>query len=191
MLSKTIRILLLCGLSILVSSGMTMAEDRLVILHINDMHGQLLPRKGSSGSSGGFAGLEQIITEARQEAGADHLLLLDAGDWFQGTPEGADDGGLNIIRAMEVLGFDATTLGNHDFDYGIDNLLRLIQSTEIPVIASNVTVAGDRLKDSILTEHVIDRGGFRVGLIGILTPDAPNIIAPAVGKQLKVDPIAP
>ncbi|NRA75947.1 MAG: 5'-nucleotidase C-terminal domain-containing protein, partial [Planctomycetes bacterium] len=127
----------------------------------------------------------------RQEVGADHLHLLDAGDWFQGTPEGADRGGLNVIRAMEAIGFDASTIGNHDFDYGIDNLLGLIDSTRIPILASNTTYSGGLLKDAVHREHIIERGGFRVGLIGILTPDAPNIIDPKVGKNLVVAPLAP
>ena len=178
-------------LLLLLPSGSVASQDRLVVLHLNDMHGQLLPRTGSSDSVGGLAGVEQIVSAARAEVGADHLLLLDAGDWFQGTPEGADDGGLNIIRSMELLGFDASTLGNHDFDHGIDNLLRLIRSTTIPILASNVTDSGGRLAAVVHEDLIIERGGFRVGLIGILTPDAPNIIAPAVGKQLTVAPLAP
>jgi len=190
MLSRSIRILLVCGFSVLISAT-AVTEDRLVVLHVNDMHGQLLPRKGSSGSVGGMAGIQKIVSEVRHEVGADQLLLLDAGDWFQGTPEGADGGGLHIIRAMEALGFDASTVGNHDFDYGMDNLVRLIESTKIPILASNVTDSGGRLKGVTLTEHIIERGGFSVGLVGILTPDAPNIIAPAVGKELTVAPVAP
>ncbi|MDE0961241.1 MAG: 5'-nucleotidase C-terminal domain-containing protein [Planctomycetota bacterium] len=166
------------------------ATDHLVLLHVNDMHGQLLPRKSDESSSGGMAGLSQIVSSVRAEVGAENVLLLDAGDWFQGTPEGASDGGLHVIRAMECLQFDATTLGNHDFDYGIDNLLSLIEATSIPIIASNVTESSGRLEKVVLRDHIIERGGFKVGLIGILTPDAPNIIAPEVGKKLQVAPLA-
>lgn len=190
MLSRSILTLLVGALLVGISTT-GVAEDRLVVLHVNDMHGQLLPRRGSSGSSGGMAGIEKIVSAVRQEVGADHLLLLDAGDWFQGTPEGADRGGLNVIRAMEAIGFDASTIGNHDFDYGIDNLLGLIDSTRIPILASNTTYSGGLLKDAVHREHIIERGGFRVGLIGILTPDAPNIIDPEVGKNLVVAPLAP
>ncbi len=166
------------------------ADDHLVVLHVNDMHGQLLPRKSGETLSGGMAGMSQLVSSVRDEVGSENVLLLDAGDWFQGTPEGASDGGLQMIRAMECLQFDATTLGNHDFDYGIDNLLKLIDATTIPVIASNVTDSSGRLQQVVLRDHIIERGGFRVGLIGILTPDAPNIIAPAVGKKLQVAPLA-
>ena len=190
MVFRTILTLLVCVLLIGISTT-GIAQDRLVVLHVNDMHGQLLPRRGSSGSSGGMAGIEKIVSAVRKEVGADHLLLLDAGDWFQGTPEGADRGGLNVIRAMEALGFDASTIGNHDFDYGIENLLRLIQSTRIPIVASNISYSGGLLKEAVHGEHIIERGGFRVGLIGILTPDAPNIIDPKVGKNLVVAPLAP
>ncbi len=166
------------------------AQQRLVVLHVNDMHGQLLPRKSGDSVSGGMAGLSQVVEAVRAEVGVENVLLLDAGDWFQGTPEGASDGGLQVIRAMECLGFDATTLGNHDFDYGIENLLRLIETTSIPVIASNVTESSGRIEKVVVQDHIIERGGFKVGLIGILTPDAPNIIAPAVGKTLSVTPLA-
>ncbi|MGE4619485.1 MAG: nucleoside transporter C-terminal domain-containing protein [Planctomycetota bacterium] len=190
MFKKSIFIQLVV-LLLMLAPVVSFAEDRLVVLHVNDMHGQLLPRKGSDADTGGLAGLQKIVSAVRKEVGSDHLLLLDAGDWFQGTPEGADEGGIHMIRAMEVLGFDATTLGNHDFDYGIDNLIQLIQSTNIPVLASNVADSDQRLKDVTVTEKIIARGGFQVGLIGILTPDAPNIIAPAVGKELTVAPLAP
>jgi CNT family concentrative nucleoside transporter len=166
------------------------ADDHLVVLHVNDMHGQLLPRKSGENLSGGMAGMGQLVSSVRDEVGNENVLLLDAGDWFQGTPEGASDGGLQMIRAMECLQFDAMTLGNHDFDYGIDNLLNLINATTIPVIASNVTESSGRLQQVVLRDHIIERGGFRVGLIGILTPDAPNIIAPVAGKKLQVAPLA-
>ncbi|HKB15589.1 MAG TPA: metallophosphoesterase, partial [Planctomycetota bacterium] len=103
---------------------------RFVLLHTNDLHGQLLPREVRSPSGegtarvGGFATIGAYVAASREEArrsGAD-LLLVDAGDWYQGTPEGARTKGAAVVEWMNLLGYDAAALGNHEFDHGLGNL---------------------------------------------------------------------
>ena len=126
--------LLRLTLLLLLLAGPSAAEPvRLTVLHTNDLHGQLRPLPPSSfrtilrgKPAGGFAHLAGLVQRIRAEERARgvSVLLLDAGDLFQGTPLGNESRGDAVIDAMNVLRYDAVALGNHEFDFGIENLLR-------------------------------------------------------------------
>ena len=108
----------------------------LVVLHTNDVHGQLLPNRGR----GGLRRLAGRVAEIEAElVGRDEgLLLLDGGDWFQGTPEGKLDEGKAFLGLMTRVGFDAMAVGNHELDYGVEHLERLINTVSPPALCANV-----------------------------------------------------
>jgi 5'-nucleotidase/UDP-sugar diphosphatase len=176
-----------------VAAGGPAARERLILLFTHDLHSYFLPQRvatpgGSPVERGGYAKLMTLIREARVREGH-RTLLLDAGDFSMGTlfhtafmTEAAE------IRLMAAMGYDAMTLGNHDFDFHLDGLaktLRVARAAEkrLPVmVASNVVFSTEGKGDSNLREAfreypvtpyaVLERRGIRIGLFGILGKDA-------------------
>lgn len=156
----------------------------LVVLHTNDMHGQILPRKATwldqddPPSIGGLPRVAAYVTRARREFARDGLgaIVVDAGDWYQGTPEGALDRGLECVRAIAHIGYDAAALGNHEFDHGLDNLRRLLDQAQPPAICCNLRVPtnGERVS-WVEPWRIVEVSGLRVALVGLLTPATPSI----------------
>ncbi len=114
------------------------------ILHINDLHGHILPEKIGNFLAGGAACLAGLINEQRA-ANPEGTVLLSAGDMFQGTPISNVFRGKPVIEIMNYLKFDAMTLGNHEFDWGIDALQDIIKLCSCPVLGANITAHGRKV----------------------------------------------
>jgi 5'-nucleotidase len=156
---------------------------KLVFLHTNDIHGQVLPRdaRGRQGEKvGGVAALDAAIVKERTAAAAAgaHCLLVDSGDWYQGTPEGnfAKDNipGALVVDWMNATRFDAAAIGNHEFDFGVDNVKALIARAKFPCLGANVLQSSKPLGRPYV---VLERGGVKIGVIGLLTNDTPRMVA--------------
>jgi 2',3'-cyclic-nucleotide 2'-phosphodiesterase (5'-nucleotidase family) len=174
----------------------------LVILHTNDVHGQVLPRPAPSAGpalAGGAAlpaigGLTRLAAcvdrlreEARREGG--HALLVDAGDWYQGTPEGALQTGLPFVRALAELDYDAACPGNHEFDHGAANLRALLEVFGERAVAANLLRApGAERVDWIKPWRIVRSGGLRIAFVGLLTPATPSITHPDARQFTFEDP---
>ncbi|MEM7167658.1 MAG: nucleoside transporter C-terminal domain-containing protein [Planctomycetota bacterium] len=164
----------------------TIAADRAVILHWNDFHGQVQPYKQSSGErGGGIRALSAYVEEARQEFG-DEMLLVDAGDWFQGTPEGNLTSGKLVFDLYNAVGVDVTVVGNHDFDFGETVLQDLVKRARFPVLGANLLDEAGVVRDFVQPTWVRKVGGITFGFIGLLTPDTPRIVRQDVGRKLRV-----
>ncbi|MCE9592921.1 MAG: bifunctional metallophosphatase/5'-nucleotidase [Planctomycetes bacterium] len=155
----------------------------LVILHTNDVHGQVLERRATwldREHPPALGGLERLAAEVnaqrrRAEADGAFVIVVDGGDWYQGTPEGALDRGRPFVEALMCIGYDAVSLGNHDFDHGVANLERLIDAARVPAIAANVREANGERIAWAQPWRIVERGGLRVALVGFLTPSTPYI----------------
>ncbi|HUR27126.1 MAG TPA: bifunctional UDP-sugar hydrolase/5'-nucleotidase [Planctomycetota bacterium] len=153
----------------------------LVFLHTNDIHGQVLPLKGTWISKtappdvGGLPVLAAKLAELRAEL--PDAIVVDAGDWYQGTPEGTEDGGLPFLSVLARLPYDALCLGNHDFDRGVGNLEALVRKTRLPAIAANVRAQAERLSWAA-PWIIVERNGVRIALVGLLTPKTPRVTSP-------------
>ncbi len=158
------------------------------IIHTNDIHGHISPEPDlKTGLQppprlGGAASLAGAITlfQRRPAFGRepDVVLYLDAGDFFQGTPEGTLTRGEVMIDLFNQLHLDAMAAGNHDFDLGTDQLGRLIQQASFPVLSANTVNETTGLIALGLKPHVIlDRGSIRIGIFGLITDDMPSITA--------------
>jgi 2',3'-cyclic-nucleotide 2'-phosphodiesterase (5'-nucleotidase family) len=169
---------------------------RLIVLHTNDLHGQLHPMPPSpvrpvlrGKAAGGYAHLASMVRATRREAagrGA-KVLLLDAGDMFQGTPIGNETRGRAVIEAMDALGYDAGALGNHEFDYGLKNLVELVEAAGFPILAANVAGA-PKLRPYVVLAP--PRTPCRVAVIGVITPATPLITTPGTTGGLTFsDPV--
>ena len=165
---------------------------RLTVLHINDMHSRLEEISGSDATCsptasaegscfGGAARLATAIRARRAELDADGTphLTLDAGDQSQGTLFYTTYRGKAEVEMMNLIGFDAMTLGNHEFNNGPDALAEMLAEAAFPIVAGNVEVPADHALAGLVQDHLIlDAGGERIGILGITTPDTVFLSSP-------------
>lgn len=151
-----------------------MAEDlfskgkTLTILHTNDMHSRIEPFPNDGGrfaNQGGMTKLATLINQIRTEQ--DNILLLDAGDVFQGTPYFNFYGGELEFKMMSKMGFDASTLGNHEFDNGLEGILNQLPHADFPHICSNYDFSRTILNNHTLPYKIFKKSGIRVGVFGL------------------------
>ena len=159
-------------------------DVRFVVLHTNDVHGQVLTRKATwidkqnPPQVGGLPRAAGYVNQVRDETkkAGEELLVLDAGDWYQGTPEGIVANGLEFVTAFAKLGFDAMCVGNHEFDRGVPNVLRLLTTAGVPAICANLRPKGAAERvDWVPPYRVVEKGGVRIALVGLLTQVTPEI----------------
>ena len=170
------------------SAGAAAAEYRLTILHTNDFHARFEPiSKYDSGCSaednaegkcfGGSARLVTAIADAKARAG--NWLLVDGGDQFQGTLYYTYYKGKAAAEMMNKMGYDAMTVGNHEFDDGPEVLRGFMDAVEFPVLMSNADVSGEPLLAEVIRKSVvIEKGGEKIGLIGLTPQDTPDLSSP-------------
>lgn len=140
----------------------------LTILHTNDQHSRIepFPMDGSRNEGlGGAAKRAGLIKKIRKEQ--ENVLLLDAGDVFQGTPYFNFFGGELEYKLMSAMGYDATTIGNHDFDAGIEGLERQLVHTNFPLIISNYDFSDTCINGKTKTYEIFRRGHLKVGVFGL------------------------
>ena len=139
---------------------------QLTILHTNDMHSHIQPfESGKNKGLGGMAQRATIIKKIRNEG--NQVLLLDAGDIFQGTPYFNVYGGELEFKLMSEMGYDASTIGNHDFDNGINGLVKKLPYANFPFIVSNYDFSNTAMKGNYLKYKVFNKGGLKVGVFGV------------------------
>jgi 2',3'-cyclic-nucleotide 2'-phosphodiesterase (5'-nucleotidase family) len=145
-------------------AGTLAAQTRpLTILHTNDLHARLLPLQDGRG---GFAELAALIRQER--AGCRWCLLVNAGDLVQGSPVSTIYRGLPVYRIANLFGYDVSTIGNHDFDYGWQRLRDFQKTAKFPLVSANVVDEGGRLL--VRRPYVIRKvNGLRVAIIGAET----------------------
>ena len=180
--------LLTSAAALALSAGVAQADYSLTILHTNDFHARFGPiSKYDSGCSeedntegkcfGGSARLMTAIAEARTRS--NNAILVDGGDQFQGTLFYTYYKGKLAAEMMNQMGYDAMTVGNHEFDDGPEVLRGFADSVEFPVLMSNADVSGEPLlSDAIMKSTVIERGGERLGLIGLTPQDTDELASP-------------
>ena len=146
-----------------------LTPQRLVILHTNDVHSRLdpFPMDGSRNQGlGGVAARAELIKKVRQEN--EQVLLLDSGDIFQGTPYFNMYKGEPEIKAMTVMGYDACTIGNHDFDAGLENLsTQLTKHANFPMLVSNYDFTGTEMEHKTEPYKIFKKGKIRIGVFGL------------------------
>ncbi len=142
-------------------------EAQLVILHTNDTHSRMDPFPMDGGRFQGLGGAARRATLIRRIRDAnEHVVLLDAGDIFQGTPYFNFFGGEPEFRAMSAMGYDAATLGNHDFDNGVGGLVSMLKFADFAFVSANYDVRDSQLEGRVTPYVVLRRGPIRIGVLG-------------------------
>lgn len=181
---------ILVTLFLCITTGL-FAQKRLVILHTNDTHSRIEPLPATDKSYPNTAGVinrKAVIDSIR--AVEENVLLLDAGDFVQGTPYFNLFKGRTEADAMNLIGYEATTIGNHEFDYGLDTMKMIFERLRFPVINSNYDFSATDLKGIVKPYVIIKKYGLRIGLIG-LGPNPEGLIQQDKYKGMIFNPIIP
>lgn len=142
--------------------------EKLTILHTNDIHSRIEPFPMNSkryAGLGGFSRRATLINNIRQNE--QNVLLLDAGDLLQGTPYFNQYHGELEFKLMSKLGYDAMTIGNHEFDGGMENLAKDIDLANFPVICSNYDFKNTPLEGKCIKHKVFRKGSLKIGIYGL------------------------
>ena len=166
----------------LLLSMLSVQAQPLVIMHTNDTHSQIDPYtyKGDV-NVGGALRREAAIREIR--ADNPYTLLLDAGDFSQGTPYFNFFKGYVEVRLMNAMGYDAATLGNHEFDNGSAALAARLKTADFPVVCANYHFANKKLAKVIKPYIIIERGGHKIGIFG-LGVNLDGYVAPQIAREV-------
>lgn len=159
--------LLLCSLLLVVGAVVSAQDEEtfsLTILHTNDTHSHHEP---NSNDDGGAARQASVVRQVRGEV--ENVLLLDGGDRFTGTLFHQQYRGQDNVQIMNAIGYDAMTLGNHEFDDGDDVLAEFIDGLNFPVVTANVDFSeSEILAGKVEPYAVLDVAGEQIGVIGLV-----------------------
>ena len=161
------------------------------VLHTNDHHAHIDPVKVGDRTLGGVARRSTLIKQIRAENAAikQPLLLLDAGDIFQGTLYFNEYLGMADLDFYNDMGYDASAIGNHEFDQGQEPLLNFIKAANFPMLAANIKLdLSSSLAGRISPWIIKEFNGEKIGIFGLITEDTPNISSPGAGVEF-VDPM--
>lgn len=149
------------------------AQEKITILHTNDTHSCIEPEKNGNA---GVVNRALLIEELRDSLGKDNLLLFDCGDFSQGSLYYNTFKGAVEIELMNAMGYDACAIGNHEFDFGLENMARLFSMATFPVVCANYDFTGTVCEGFVKKYAVIERGDKRIGVFG-LSPDPVGLVA--------------
>ena len=186
---KRISIFLIFVLAV---SVVAKAQKQIVILHTNDTHSTIEPvsKYSKVKEAAGKAGCVRRATMVKQlrEQNPD-ILLFDSGDFSQGSTFYTMYKGDVEVGLMNIMGYDTATIGNHEFDFGLDNLARLARQAKFPIVCSNCDFTGTPCQDVIKKYCVVVRDGVRIGVFG-LTPKIEGLVMKENIAGVKyIDPI--
>src|SRR5213593_3646697 len=145
-----------------------LGETLITVLHTNDTHSQIDPileNDKTYAGKGGVARRSTLVHRVRKEN--PNTLLIDGGDVCQGTPYFNFYKGEVEYKAMSLIGYDAGTIGNHEFDNGVESLARAMQFANFEIVSTNYDVRGSALESKVKTHLVREVGGVRIGLFGL------------------------
>lgn len=165
---------------------------QLLILHTNDTHSCVIPLNSNLADTmlagrGGFLRRAAMIDQMRKED--KELLLLDSGDFSQGSPYYTMFKGDVETELMNIMGYDAATIGNHEFDFGLDNMARLFKKVNFPIVCANYDFTGTVVEGLVKPYVVIKRKGVKIGIFG-LSPKLEGLVMASTCAGVKyLDPI--
>ena len=145
-------------------------QKQLVVLHTNDTHSCIMPLKSALPDTaiagrGGY--LRRIAMIKEERAKNPDLLLFDSGDFSQGSSHYTMFKGDVEVGLMNQMGYDAATIGNHEFDFGLDNMVRIFKMANFPIVCSNYDFKDTELKDIVKPYITLKRKGVKIGVFAL------------------------
>ncbi len=165
-------------------------KNKLTILHTNDTHSNIDPfpeNHAKYPGKGGVARRYEMIQKIRSEE--ENVLLLDAGDIFQGTPYFNKYGGVLEMKLMSKLGYDAGTMGNHDFDGGMEGFVKAQEFADFPFVCSNYNFSNTPIEGRTEEFTIIKKGNVKIGIFGLGVELKGLVPNGKFGETVYLDPI--
>ncbi len=167
-------------------------QKELLIVHTNDTHSCIEPLNPNladttQADKGGYLRRATLIRQLREKD--PNLLLLDAGDFSQGSAYYSLYHGDVEVGLMNLMGYDAVTIGNHEFDFGVENMARLFRKAQFPIVCCNYVFTGTVVEGLVKPYTIIKRNGLKVGVFGV-SPQLEGLVAAHTCKGVRyIDPI--
>lgn len=178
--------ILVVAISLLLSYSL-FAQD-LVILHTNDSHSQIEPiRTGQGAGKGGVHRRAEYYKQVKKEH--KNVLILDAGDYNQGTPYFNLFKGDLEIELMNAMGVEVACLGNHEFDNGIEELTRRLKKAKFKTVCANYDFSGTPIKNEVEPYVIVNKAGKKIGIVGLLVNLRSLTMAETYNRIKFLDPI--
>ena len=189
---KMRRIVMMIALLLVVVCGSAKGTKKITVLHTSDTHSCILPLNKSLADTlladrGGFLRRIAMLKQERQKD--PNLLLFDCGDFSQGSSYYTMFKGDVEVELMNQMGYDAATIGNHEFDFGMDNMIRLFKMAEFPIVCSNYDFGDTELKDIVKPYIVLKRQGVKIGVFALCPPLEGLVSAKNYGPLKFLDPV--
>ena len=144
-------------------------SHKLTILHVNDTHSHLEPvRTGELAGMGGALERVAYIDSVMKADGAANVLLLHGGDFSQGTSYFSEFGGPLMVQVLNAMHYDVATLGNHEFDNGIEALGEALSGCEVPIVVCNYDFSPFEMGKYIKPYVIVEKAGLKIGVVGVL-----------------------
>ena len=179
-MKKLLIVLSLCLLAV-------SCQPRLIIIHTNDTHSHLDPNRGGPNNGlGGIIERAAFVDSIRARYDSGKVLLLHAGDFNQGTSYHSELGGSLEPQMVNAMGYDCITLGNHELDEGIESLAARLSAIKCPVVCANCEFP-EILQQYVTPTTIIERGGMRIGIIGMESDIATMVAAPTAQRIRQLD----
>lgn len=163
------------------------------ILHTNDTHSCIMPLNPNLADTvvagrGGYLRRVAMINQERKNN--PKLLLLDSGDFSQGSPYYSIFKGDVEIGLMNMMGYDAATIGNHEFDFGLENMARIFRMAKFPIVCSNYDFSGTPVEGTVKPYVVLRREGLKIGVLGVCPKLDGLVDSRNYGSVKYIDPVA-
>ena len=175
-----------------VREGALTKTKQLLIVHTNDTHSCVEPLNPNLADTtladkGGYMRRAALIRQLREQD--PNLLLLDAGDFSQGSAYYNLYHGDVEVGLMNLMGYDAATIGNHEFDFGVENMARLFRKAEFPIVCCNYDFTGTAVEGIVKPYTIIKRNGLKIGIFG-LSPQLDGLVAAHTCQGVRfIDPV--
>ena len=167
------------------------ASDAVRITILHDMHSRVEPFPSDGRKNGGLGGMARRATLIKKiKEQEKNVLLFDAGDIVQGTPYFNFFGGEVELKLMSQMGYDASTLGNHDFDNGIDGLEKMLPFAKFPYLIANYDFSGESgLKNAFQPYKIFEKQGIKIGVFGLGIELKGLVLDKNFGATKYIDPV--
>lgn len=189
-MKKTIAMFLVL---LMAGSAMAQNDKQIVILHSNDTHSCIYPLNVNLADTalagrGGYLRRAAFVEQQRKQY--PNLLLIDSGDFSQGSPYYTLNKGEVEVGLMNIMRYDAATIGNHEFDFGLENMARIFRMAKFPILCSNYDFTGTPVEGTVKPWTIIKRDGVKIGLFA-LDPKLIGLVDTAKCQGVKyLDPVA-